>query len=80
MTKADIINKIAESTGLQKKDVSVVVESFMENIKDSLLSNKENVYLRGFGSFIIKHRAAKTARNENWRTRPAKLQACKVLC
>ena len=41
MTKADIINKIAESTGLQKKDVSVVVESFMENIKDSLLSNKE---------------------------------------
>ena len=35
----------------------------MENIKDSLLSNKENVYLRGFGSFIIKHRAAKTARN-----------------
>ena len=61
MTKADIINKIAESTGLQKKDVSVVVESFMENIKDSLLSNKENVYLRGFGSFIIKHRAAKTA-------------------
>ena len=48
MTKADIINKIAESTGLQKKDVSVVVESFMENIKDSLLSNKENVYLRGF--------------------------------
>ena len=36
MTKADIINKIAESTGLQKKDVSVVVESFMENIKDSL--------------------------------------------
>ena len=63
MTKADIINKIAESTGLQKKDVSVVVESFMENIKDSLLSNKENVYLRGFGSFNIKHRAAKTARN-----------------
>ena len=63
MTKAHIINKIAESTGLQKKDVSVVVESFMENIKDSLLSNKENVYLRGFGSFIVKHRAAKTARN-----------------
>ena len=51
MTKADIINKIAESTGLQKKDVSVVVESFMENIKNSLLTEKENVYLRGFGSF-----------------------------
>ena len=56
MTKADIINKIAESTGLQKKDVSVVVESFMENIKNSLLTKKENVYLRGFGSFIVKHR------------------------
>ena len=63
MTTADIINKIAESTGLQKKDVSVVVESFMENIKNSLLTKKENVYLRGFGSFIVKHRAAKTARN-----------------
>ena len=48
---------------MQKKDVSVVVESFMETIKDSLLEKKENVYLRGFGSFIIKHRAAKTARN-----------------
>ena len=55
MTKADIINTIAMNTGLQKKDVAVVVESFMEN--------KENVYLRGFGSFVIKHRAAKTARN-----------------
>ena len=63
MTKADIINKIAENTALQKKDVAVEVESFLETIKDSLLENKENVYLRGFGSFIIKHRAAKTARN-----------------
>lgn len=63
MTKADIINQISANTGLQKKDVSVVVESFMETIKDSLLDKKENVYLRGFGSFIIKHRAAKTARN-----------------
>ncbi|MFZ1235805.1 MAG: HU family DNA-binding protein [Prevotella sp.] len=63
MTKADIINEIAESTGLQKKEVAVVVESFMKTVKDSLLNNKENVYLRGFGSFIIKHRAAKTARN-----------------
>lgn len=63
MTKADIINKIASDTGLSKKDVSVVVESFMETIKDSLLVNKDNVYLRGFGSFVIKHRAAKTARN-----------------
>lgn len=63
MTKADIISEIAINTGIAKKDVSVVVESFMEAIKDSLLSNKENVYLRGFGSFIVKHRAKKTARN-----------------
>lgn len=62
MTKADIINQISSTTGLQKKDVSVVVESFMESIKNSLLE-KENVYLRGFGSFVVKHRAAKTARN-----------------
>lgn len=63
MTKADIINEIAESTGLQRKDVSVVIESFMETVKTSLLEKKESVYLRGFGSFNIKHRAAKTARN-----------------
>ena len=63
MTKAEIINEIANNTGLQKKDVSVVVESLMNTIKDCLLDKKENVYLRGFGSFIIKHRAAKTARN-----------------
>ena len=59
MTKAEIVNEIALSTGVQRKDVSVVVESF----KNSMLKKKENVYLRGFGSFIIKHRAAKTARN-----------------
>ena len=63
MTKADIINQIASTTGLQKRDVSVVVESFMETIKKSLLDKHENVCLRGFGSFVIKHRAAKTARN-----------------
>lgn len=48
---------------MPKKDVLGVVELFMEEIKKSLLENKENVYLRGFGSFIIKHRAEKTARN-----------------
>ena len=48
MTKADIINEIAMNTGLQKKDVAVVVESFMETIKSSLLEKKDNVYLRGF--------------------------------
>ena len=63
MTKADIINEIANSTGMQKKEMAVVIESFMSTVKESLLKRKENVYLRGFGSFIIKHRAAKTARN-----------------
>lgn len=63
MTKADIINEIAEQTGLQRKEVSVVVEAFMETVKRTMLDKKENVYLRGFGSFIIKHRAQKAARN-----------------
>ena len=63
MTKADIVNEISSSTGLPKKDVSATVEAFMEVIKNSLLGRKENVYLRGFGSFIVKHRAEKTARN-----------------
>ena len=62
MTKADIINQISASTGLAKKDVAVAVEGFMDVIKTSLLE-KENVYLRGFGSFVVKHRAEKTARN-----------------
>ena len=63
MTKADIINEISSNTGISKNDVTAVVEGFMESIKTSLLAEKQNVYLRGFGSFIIKHRAAKTARN-----------------
>jgi DNA-binding protein HU-beta len=63
MTKADIINEISNTTGLSKRDVSATVEAFMEVIKDSMLEKKENVYLRGFGSFIVKHRAEKTARN-----------------
>ena len=63
MTKADIISEITEQTGLQKKEVAAVVESFMECVKRCMLDKKENVYLRGFGSFIIKHRAAKTAQN-----------------
>jgi len=62
MTKADIINKISATTGLPKKDVAATVEAFMDTIKGSLLE-KENVYLRGFGSFVVKHRAEKTARN-----------------
>ena len=63
MTKADIINKIAEETGIAKRDVAATVEAFMEEIRVSLASNKENVYLRGFGSFIVKKRAEKTGRN-----------------
>ena len=62
MTKADIINEIVENTGITKKDVTAVVESFMDAIKDSL-AEKENIYLRGFGSFILKRRAEKTACN-----------------
>ena len=63
MTKADIIDEIVTSTGIAKKDVSATVEAFMEVIKNNMLEKKKNVYLRGFGSFIIKHRAEKTARN-----------------
>lgn len=62
MTKADIVNEIAKATGVEKTAVLSTVESFMEVIKDSLAKN-ENVYLRGFGSFIVKKRAQKTARN-----------------
>lgn len=63
MTKADIINEIAAQTGLQKKEITAVVESFMDTVKNSMLEKKDNVYLRGFGSFIVKRRAEKTARN-----------------
>jgi DNA-binding protein HU-beta len=63
MTKADIVNKIVEDTGLPKKDVSATVEAFMEEIRNSMAVEKENVYLRGFGTFTVKHRAKKTARN-----------------
>jgi DNA-binding protein HU-beta len=62
MTKAEIINKIAKETGVDKIVALNIVEAFMENIKDSLV-REENVFLRGFGSFMIKKRAEKTARN-----------------
>ncbi|MDD2243479.1 MAG: HU family DNA-binding protein [Dysgonamonadaceae bacterium] len=62
MTKADIVNEIAKNTGVDKASVLATVESFMDVVKDSLAKN-ENVYLRGFGSFIVKKRAQKTARN-----------------
>ena len=62
MTKADIVNEISKNTGIEKVTVQKTVEAFMETVKDSL-SNGKNVYLRGFGSFIVKKRAKKTARN-----------------
>ena len=62
MTKADIVNKIAKNTGLEKTEVQTVIEGFMESVIESLAKD-EPVYLRGFGNFIIKHRAEKTARD-----------------
>ncbi|MCQ2144986.1 MAG: integration host factor subunit beta [Bacteroidales bacterium] len=62
MTKADIVSAVAAATGIEKITVQTVVESFMETVKGSLAEG-EPVYLRGFGSFIIKHRAEKAARN-----------------
>ena len=62
MTKAEIVNEVAKATGLEKTTVQTVVEAFMESVKDSL-AKEEPVYLRGFGSFIVKKRAKKVARN-----------------
>jgi len=62
MTKADIVNEISKNTGIEKVTVQKTVEAFMDTVSDSLSEGK-NVYLRGFGSFIVKKRAQKTARN-----------------
>ncbi|MFG6386141.1 MAG: integration host factor subunit beta [Muribaculaceae bacterium] len=62
MTKAEIVNEIAKSTGIDKPAVLETIEKFMQVVKESLAEG-ENVYLRGFGSFIIKVRSEKTARN-----------------
>ncbi len=62
MTKADVVTQISKSTGIEKITVLNTVEALIETVKDSL-SNDKNVYLRGFGSFIVKKRAEKTARN-----------------
>ena len=62
MTKAEIVSEIAAKTGLEKQVVLTVVESMMDTIKTSMINGNE-VFLRGFGSFIIKRRAEKTARN-----------------
>lgn len=63
MTKAEIINKIVDTTGVSRKDVAATVEAFMSEVRDSLTLRNEDVFLRGFGSFIVKRRAQKTARN-----------------
>jgi DNA-binding protein HU-beta len=62
MTKAEIVNEIAEKTGVEKVAVQAAVETFMKVVKNSL-SKGDNVYLRGFGSFVVKRRAEKTGRN-----------------
>ena len=62
MTKADIVNEISVNTGIDKKTVLKTVEALMKSVSDSLIDG-QNVYLRGFGSFVVKKRAEKTARN-----------------
>ena len=61
MTKAELVKAIAAQTGIEAVTVATVVEQMMEEIRQSMIG--ENVYLRGFGSFILKHRAQKVARN-----------------
>lgn len=62
MTKAEIVNEVAKATGIEKVTVQTVVEATMESVKASIIKGNP-VYLRSFGSFIIKHRAQKAARN-----------------
>jgi len=62
MKKADLINLISEKTGVPKVDVLVSLESFFANVKETM-SKGENIYIRGFGSFVVKQRAAKVGRN-----------------
>lgn len=62
MTKAEIVAEIAKTTGIERASVGAAIDQFMVVVKDSL-ANGENVYLRGFGTFLVKERAEKTARN-----------------
>jgi len=62
VTKADVISEIAEKTGIDKADVATTVEAFFSVVKNSM-SDGENIYVRGFGSFVNKKRARKIARN-----------------
>lgn len=68
MTKADLINEVSKRTGIEKVIVKETVEAFMDSIKESLMDNN-NVYLRKFGSFVVKKRAEKTARDISKNTR-----------
>ena len=62
MTKADLVNEISEKTGLEKMAVQNTVEAFMKSVRTAMTKG-DNVYLRGFGSFVVKRRAEKTGRN-----------------
>ena len=62
MRKADVVTGIADKTGIPKVDILVALESFFKEVKESLVEG-EPVYVRGFGSFILKKRAAKVGRN-----------------
>jgi DNA-binding protein HU-beta len=62
MTKADLVNEIAEKTGIDKLQVQTTVEAFMKSVRTAITQG-DAVYLRGFGSFIVKKRAEKTGRN-----------------
>ncbi|MFO8234659.1 MAG: HU family DNA-binding protein [Bacteroidales bacterium] len=62
MRKAELVDEIAKKTGIEKKTIEKTIETFMQTVKESLIGN-ENVYLRGFGSFIVQKRAQKKARN-----------------
>ena len=62
MTKAELVNTISDKLGTEKGETQKIVEALMHEIRNSLYQG-DNVYLRGFGSFIVKTRAAKTGRN-----------------
>lgn len=62
MTKAELITRITQQSGIEKTIVMTVVEAFMENVKESMVAGND-VFLRGFGSFVIKRRAKRVARN-----------------
>ncbi|MBS3770984.1 MAG: HU family DNA-binding protein [Bacteroidales bacterium] len=62
MRKAELVDEIAQKTGIEKKTIQETVEAFMETVKESMIGG-EDVYLRGFGSFIVKKRAQKKARD-----------------